>query len=103
MLDGVRHPSRSLGGRLGHLSLTPPINRETNETADDQLAAKRAAGNAAVQDQRPLVHDGVPGVIVECAGGEFWYEPIDGKYAYRMIASNGLLRQRLSKGGFKNL
>jgi len=35
------------------------------------------------------------GLIVECAGGEFWHEPIDGQHAYRMIASNGLLRRRL--------
>jgi myo-inositol-1(or 4)-monophosphatase len=35
------------------------------------------------------------GLLVECAGGEFWREPIAGQHAYRMIASNGLLRQRL--------
>lgn len=35
------------------------------------------------------------GLIVECAGGKFWREPIDGQHAYRMIASNGLLRRRL--------
>ncbi len=35
------------------------------------------------------------GLIVECAGGEFWQEPIPGKHAYRMIASNGLIRRRL--------
>ena len=35
------------------------------------------------------------GLIVECAGGEFWQEPIPGKHAYRMIASNGLIRRQL--------
>ena len=35
------------------------------------------------------------GLIIECAGGEFWHEAIPGKHAYRMIASNGLLRRRL--------
>jgi len=35
------------------------------------------------------------GLIVECAGGEFWREAIPGKHAYRMIASNGLLRRSL--------
>jgi myo-inositol-1(or 4)-monophosphatase len=35
------------------------------------------------------------GFIIERAGGEFWHEPIPGKYAYRMIASNGLLRRWL--------
>jgi myo-inositol-1(or 4)-monophosphatase len=35
------------------------------------------------------------GLIVECAGGEFWHEAIPGQYAYRMVASNGLLRRSL--------
>jgi myo-inositol-1(or 4)-monophosphatase len=35
------------------------------------------------------------GLIVECAGGEFWREPIAGKYAYSMLASNGRLRKKL--------
>ena len=35
------------------------------------------------------------GLIVECAGGEFWSEPISGVHTYRMIASNGLLRKKL--------
>jgi myo-inositol-1(or 4)-monophosphatase len=35
------------------------------------------------------------GLIVECAGGEFWHEPIAGDYAYRIVASNGLLRKKL--------
>jgi len=37
------------------------------------------------------------GLIVECAGGEFWYEPTSAKYTYRMIATNGLLRAQLPK------
>jgi myo-inositol-1(or 4)-monophosphatase len=35
------------------------------------------------------------GLIVECAGGEFWREAVSGDYAYRMISSNGLLRRSL--------
>jgi myo-inositol-1(or 4)-monophosphatase len=35
------------------------------------------------------------GLIVECAGGEFWREAVPGEYAYRMIANNGLLRRGL--------
>ena len=35
------------------------------------------------------------GLIVECAGGEFWHQAIRGNHAYRMVASNGLLRRRL--------
>ena len=35
------------------------------------------------------------GLIVECAGGEYWREPVAGDYTYRMITSNGLLRKKL--------
>ena len=35
------------------------------------------------------------GLIVECAGGEFWHQPIAGDHAYRILASNGLLRKQL--------
>jgi myo-inositol-1(or 4)-monophosphatase len=39
------------------------------------------------------------GLILECAGGEFWREAIRGEHAYRMVASNGLLRRHLRVGG----
>lgn len=39
------------------------------------------------------------GLIVECAGGEFWTEPIPGRLKYRMVASNGRLRPRLEVPG----
>jgi myo-inositol-1(or 4)-monophosphatase len=35
------------------------------------------------------------GLIVECAGGEFWRKPVGSAHKYRMIASNGLLRRNL--------
>jgi len=35
------------------------------------------------------------GLIIECAGGKFWREPIRGRHRFRMIASNGLLHSRL--------
>jgi len=35
------------------------------------------------------------GLIVECAGGEFWREPVPGEHTFRMITSNGLLRKKL--------
>lgn len=35
------------------------------------------------------------GFILERAGGEFWRQPIPGDYAYRMVATNGLLRRTL--------
>jgi myo-inositol-1(or 4)-monophosphatase len=35
------------------------------------------------------------GLILECAGGEFWREPVGHDHTYRMISSNGLLRKKL--------
>ncbi len=35
------------------------------------------------------------GLILERAGGEFWRQPIDAQHGYRMIATNGLLRESL--------
>ena len=38
------------------------------------------------------------GLIVECAGGEFWREAIPGAHKFRIIVSNGRLRRQLVKG-----
>lgn len=35
------------------------------------------------------------GFILECAGGEFWRQPIPGPHSYHMVATNGLLRKTL--------
>ena len=35
------------------------------------------------------------GLIIECAGGEFWHQAIPGEHAYRVTATNGLLRRSL--------
>jgi myo-inositol-1(or 4)-monophosphatase len=35
------------------------------------------------------------GLIVECAGGEFWNRELDGEHRFALIASNGLLRRQL--------
>lgn len=37
------------------------------------------------------------GLILECAGGEFWREPLGGHHRFRMVASNGRLRRQLAK------
>ncbi len=39
------------------------------------------------------------GLIIECAGGEFFREPLDNEHSYRIIANNGLLRPALEKLG----
>jgi myo-inositol-1(or 4)-monophosphatase len=35
------------------------------------------------------------GLIVECAGGEFWRKSVNSNHTYRMVANNGLLRRSL--------
>lgn len=37
------------------------------------------------------------GLILECAGGEFWRRQIPGTQKYRMYANNGLLRKKLER------
>jgi myo-inositol-1(or 4)-monophosphatase len=37
------------------------------------------------------------GLIIECAGGEFWREPLPGRHTYRISANNGLLRGKLER------
>ena len=39
------------------------------------------------------------GLIIECAGGEFWRKPIPSDHKFQMIASNGLLRKKLTGFG----
>jgi myo-inositol-1(or 4)-monophosphatase len=36
------------------------------------------------------------GLIIECAGGEFWRKSLGRDHVYRMVASNGLLRRPLA-------
>ena len=35
------------------------------------------------------------GLILECAGGEFWRRPLAGEHTYEIIANNGVLRRKL--------
>ena len=37
------------------------------------------------------------GLIVECAGGEFWRRPIAGEHAFELCVSNGRLRRQLEQ------
>jgi myo-inositol-1(or 4)-monophosphatase len=37
------------------------------------------------------------GLIIECAGGEFWHQLVEGQQAYHIIAHNGLLRRQLER------
>ena len=35
------------------------------------------------------------GLILECAGGDFWHRPMPGEHVYHVAANNGLLRRKL--------
>jgi myo-inositol-1(or 4)-monophosphatase len=37
------------------------------------------------------------GLILECAGGAFWHEPVKGDYTYQIVASNRGLAKRLRR------
>lgn len=39
------------------------------------------------------------GLIIECAGGEFWHQPVAGEYACEIVASNGRLGRKLARTG----
>lgn len=39
------------------------------------------------------------GLILDCAGGEFWHRAIAGDHKHRMVATNGLLRRTLRVPG----
>lgn len=35
------------------------------------------------------------GLIIECAGGEFWHRPVEGEHDYEICVNNGLLRKQI--------
>ena len=37
------------------------------------------------------------GLVLECAGGEFWNRPVEGEHAFHVIANNGRLRRALER------
>ena len=37
------------------------------------------------------------GLILECADGDFWNEPVAGEHTYQILANNGLLRRPLQR------
>lgn len=55
--------------------------------------------DAYIESQISLWDIAAGGLILECAGGDFWHRPIEGANAYRLLANNGLLRPALEKLG----
>ena len=39
------------------------------------------------------------GLIVECAGGEFWHREVEGEHTYEIVANNGRLRRQIQTCG----
>jgi myo-inositol-1(or 4)-monophosphatase len=37
------------------------------------------------------------GLILECAGGEFWHRPVAGEFKYELVATNGKLRRQVQR------
>lgn len=37
------------------------------------------------------------GLILECAGGDYFHQPIEGEHTYRIVANNGKLRRKLER------
>ena len=66
---------------------------DTSPTPDD--ASERLTG---FEERRMIQRENdslAGGLIIESAGGEFSHQAIPGKPAYRVIATNGLLRRSL--------
>lgn len=38
------------------------------------------------------------GLILECAGGEFWHRAVNSDHTYELLANNGLLRRQIQAG-----
>jgi len=55
--------------------------------------------DAYVEEGTNLWDIAAGGLIIECAGGEFWNKQIPGTEKFQMIANNGLLRKKLRFGG----
>ncbi len=53
--------------------------------------------DAYVQSGIRLWDIAAAGLILECAGGEFWSRPVEGEHAYDIVGSNGRLRRKLER------
>jgi myo-inositol-1(or 4)-monophosphatase len=82
----------------------PVFNRLIRRVRKMRMMGAAALGLAYVASGRfdAYVERGVSlwdvaagGLIIECAGGKFWTEPIPGKEKIRMVASNGRIHDQL--------
>ena len=73
------------------------IDVEPTDLTFQQAAQFARAGrfDAYIESGVRLWDIAAGGLILECAGGEFWNEALEGDHAFSVIASNGLLRKKL--------
>ena len=90
----------SLEKTLPYFNRLVPRVRKVRSTGSAALAlAYVATGrfDAYIERGISLWDIAAGGLIVECAGGEFWRKPIAGMHKFRMIASNGLIHNKLPR------
>jgi myo-inositol-1(or 4)-monophosphatase len=95
---GFSKSTASLSRTLPYFNkLVPRVRkvRMTGAAALDLVYVASGRFDAYIERGVRLWDIAAGGLIVECAGGEFWHEPVEGLLTYRMIASNGLIRKKL--------
>ncbi len=87
-------------------SMLPAVGRLAHRVRKLRLMGSAALALVYVADGRfdAYIEPGVRlwdiaagGLIVECAGGEFWCEPLPGDHVYRLNANNGRLRKQIER------
>lgn len=80
-------------------NLLPRIRKARMMGAGALALAYVASGrlDAYIESHISLWDIAAGGLILECAGGDFWHRPIDGPNAYQLLANNGLLRRSLER------
>jgi myo-inositol-1(or 4)-monophosphatase len=53
--------------------------------------------DAYLEDGLRLWDIAAGGLLIECAGGEFWRRPVAGEHAFEIRANNGRLRSKLER------
>lgn len=85
-------------------STLPYFNRMVHRVRKIRMMGSAALGltyvatgrfDAYIEREIRLWDIAAGGLIIQCAGGEFWLEPIRKEHGYRVTASNGLLRRSL--------
>ena len=99
-LDPADSANARLEKTLPYFNRLVPRVRKVRSTGSAALAlAYVATGrfDAYIERGISLWDIAAGGLIVECAGGEFWRKPIAGMHKFRMIASNGLIHNKLPR------